>query len=375
MTTTLHQQEEVQRKLAAWIENDPRRLKILAELIVAIPLSRSVQSGDLAGHIIRDIQDTSVAQMLRRFYKNEAITWEEFYWPQAERMLKRLYVSKYELLIDTTDIGTEHRAVVLSLAYHKRSIPLIWTVEKGKKGHTSEEVQVELLRRLAAKFQPTKPVIFLGDSEFDGVTVQQMLMQLKWFYVLRTSRSFYIYSSHTDTGTRLGALVPSADQPAQTREKINFTDKHRFGPVNCYACWESPHKEPLILIYHLPEEWAYSARTTYKTRFWTEPLFGDFKEGGFRLSQSQLEHADRMARLFLAVSSSYIWMLSLGAHLVAQGDISAVDKRHRRTLSIFKIGWRWFKRRIKLSELVPFELRLPEPFELPSLSHTQTCVG
>lgn len=306
---------------------------------------------------------------------NEAITWEEFYWPQVERLLKSLFVSKYELLIDTTDVGTEHRAVVLSLAYHKRSLPLIWTVEKGKKGHTSEAVQVDLLRRLAAKFQPTKSVIFLGDSEFDGVTVQRILKQLGWFYVLRTSPSFYIYSCDTGAGTRLGDLVPTADQSAQTREKINFTDKHRFGPVNCYACWESPHKEPLILIYHLPEQWAYSARTTYKTRFWTEPLFGDFKEGGFRLSQSRLVHDHRMERLFLAVSSSYIWMVSLGARLFAEGDTSSVDRRHRRTLSIFKIGWRWFQRQHKFRRLVPFDLRLPETFELPSLALKQTCVG
>jgi len=375
MTITLHQQEKVQRKLATWISNDPRRLRILAELIVAIPLSRSVQSGDIAGNIIRDIQDKSIAQMLRRFYMNEAITWEEFYWPQAERLLKSLYVSRYELLIDTTDIGTEHRAVVLSLAFHKRSIPLIWTVEKGKKGHTSEKIQVELLRRLAAKFQTTKPVIFLGDSEFDGVTVQRELKQLNWFYILRTSPSLYIYSRDTDTGTRLGDLVPTADQPAQTREKVNFTDKHRFGPVSCYACWESPHKAPLILIYHLPDKWAYLARTIYKTRFWTEPLFGDFKEGGFRLSQSQLKHTVRMERLFLAVSSSYIWMLSLGASLFVQGDVSTVDHSHRRTLSIFKTGWRWFKRQIKLGRLVPFDLQLPESFDLPPLAFSQTCVG
>ena len=372
MTLTLHQQEKVQRKLGSWISSDPRRLRILAELIVAIPLSRSVQSGDLAGNIIRDVQDKSIAQMLRRFYKNKAITWEEFYWPQVERLLKSLYVPAYYLLIDTTDVGEEHRAVVLSLAYHKRSLPLVWVVVKGKKGHTSEAVQVELLRKLATKFKPTKPVIFLGDTEFDGVTVQRELKQLNWFYVLRTSPSLYIYSRDTQVGTRLGDLVPSVDQPAQIRAEVNFTTKHQLGPVNAYACWESPHKEPLILIYHLPNQWGYSARTTYKTRFWTEPLFGDFKEGGFRLSKSQLEHEERMEALLLAVSSSYIWMVALGARLFALGHVSIVDHPNRRNLSIFKAGWRWFKRQIKLGRLVPFDLHLPEPFDLPPLAFSQT---
>lgn len=375
MSLTLHQQEKVERKLGSWISNDPRRLRILAELIVAIPLSRSVQSGDLAGNIIRDVQDRSIAQMLRRFYKNEAITWEEFYWPQVERVLKSLYVPAYYLLIDTTDVGEAHRAVVLSIAYQNRSLPLLWVVEKGKKGHTSEAVQVKLLQKLGTKFKPAKPVIFLGDSEFDGVSVQRELKQLNWFYVLRTSPSLYIYAQNTQVGTRLGALVPSADQPAQTKEDVNFTTKHLFGPIDCYACWESPHKEPLILIYHLPEQWGYSAPTTYKTRFWTEPLFGDFKEAGFRLSKSKLQHQERMEALLLAVSSSYIWMVSLGAQLFARGDLSSVDQTHRRYLSVFKTGWRWFKRQLKLGYLVPFDLRLPEPFDLPPLAFKQTCVA
>ena len=223
MSITLHQQEKVQRKLGGWITNDPRRLRILAELIVAIPLSRSVQSGDLASNVIRDVQDRSIAQMLRRFYMNEAITWEEFYWPQVERVLKSLYVPVYKLLIDTTDVGTEHRAVVLSLAYHNRSIPLVWVVEKGKKGHTSEAVQVELLRKLSTKFKPTKPVIFLGDSEFDGVLVQRELNQLNWFYILRTSPSLHIYQHDAEVGSQLGSLVPSADMPEQAREQVYFT--------------------------------------------------------------------------------------------------------------------------------------------------------
>jgi len=164
MSNTLEQKEQVQQALEKWLATDPRRLAILAELIGAIPLSRSVQSGDLASHIIRDVQDRSIAQMLRRFYMNEAITWEAIYWPLVERIIKSLHVPAYYLLIDTTDVGEEHRAVVLSLAYQNRSLPLIWHTEKGKKGHTNEAVQSALLRKLATKFKPTKPVIFLGTA-------------------------------------------------------------------------------------------------------------------------------------------------------------------------------------------------------------------
>lgn len=197
--------------------------------------------------------------------------------------------------------------------------------------------------------------------------------------MLRTSPSLYIYPSDAQVGTQLGDLVPSVDAPAQSRAQVQFTDKHRFGPLDCFACWESPNTEPLILIYHLPETWGYSARTTYKTRFWTEPLFRDFKEGGFRLSKSCLEHPERMDTLFLALASSYLWMVSLGASLIASGDTSLVDHANHRTLSIFRVpfgrGWRSFKRQLKLGDLFIFTLDLPKYLVLPPLFFKQTCVG
>ena len=129
-------------------------------------------------------------------------------------------------------------------------------------------------------------------------------------YVLRTPPSLYIYPAKHEVGTRLGDLVPTVDAPAQTQTQVYFTTKHLFGPVNCFACWEAPHDQPLILLYHLPEQWGYSARTTYGVRFWTEPLFGDCKEAGFRLSQSQLDDDDRLSRLFLAAGAHWAQPMS-----------------------------------------------------------------
>ena len=193
MSTVLEERERVYEQLCQWIEDDLRRLAILADLMIAIPLSRSVQSPDLAENIIRDVQDQSIAQMLRRFYKNDAITWEKVYLPILKQLLDRLDLEVYYLVADTTSVGQDHRALVLSLAYHKRSLPLIWHIEPGSKGHTSEDLQVELLKRLHAHFQPNKPIVFLGDSEFDGVKVQRQLDLQGWYYDCRTSPSLYVY--------------------------------------------------------------------------------------------------------------------------------------------------------------------------------------
>ena len=365
MSIMLEEREMVHRQLCRWIEDDPRRLAVLADVVIAIPLSRSLQSPDLAENIIRDIQDQSIAQMLRRFYMNDTITWETFYLPVLAQLLDRLDLEVYYVVADTTDIGQDHRVLVLSLAYHKRSLPLIWHVEPGSKGHTSEDLQVELLERLHAHFRPDKPVVFLGDSEFDGVKVQRQLDLQGWYYVCRTSPSLYVYPDGEEDGFPLGDLAPAPGSPERELDSVEFTTKHRYGPISCFACWEEPHEEPLILIYHLPPGW--SARQTYERRFWTEPLFRDCKEGGFRLSTSRLKHADRLSRLFLAVALAYLWMVCLGVQAIHEGVADLVDRSGRRTLSIFKTGWRWFKRQIKLGHPVLIYLTLPSDFDLPAL--------
>ena len=183
MLPILEERQKVHGQLRQWIKDDPRRLAVFADLMIAIPLSRSLQSPDLAENIIRDVQDQSIAQMLRRFYMNEAITWETHYAPLLQPLLEQLDPDAYYLVADTTDVGQDHRALVLSLAYHQRCLPLIWHVEPGSTGHTSEDVQVELIKRLYAHFQPDEPIIFLGDTEFDGVKVQQQLDLQGWYYV------------------------------------------------------------------------------------------------------------------------------------------------------------------------------------------------
>ncbi|HID63717.1 MAG TPA: hypothetical protein EYP49_13415 [Anaerolineae bacterium] len=297
---------------------------------------------------------------------NDAITWEKFYVPILRQLPGRLNLKVYFLVADTTDIGQRHRALVLSLAYHKRSLPLIWHVEPGSKGHTGEDLQVELLKRLHTHLQFDGLVIFLGDSEFDGVKVQRQLDLQGWYYACRTSPSLYVYPDGED-GFPPGDLAPEPGSPEQQLDNVEFTTKHRYGPVSCYACWEEPHQEPLILIYNLPPGWL--PRPTYKRRFWTEPLFGDCKEGGFRLSTSRMKHAERLGRLFLALAIAYVWMVCLGVRAICEGAADLVDRSNRRTLSIFKTGWRWFKRQIKLGHTVLIYLTLSGDFELPALKY------
>ena len=80
-----------------------------------------------------------------------------------------------------------------------------------------------------------------------------------------------------------------------------------------------------------------------------------------------MKHAERLGRLFLAAAIAYIWVVCLGVQAICKGLADWVDCSNRRTLSIFKTGWRWFKRQIKLEHVVLIYLTLSSDFELPAL--------
>ena len=45
-------------------------------------------------------------------------------------------------------------------------------------------------------------------------------------------------------------------------------------------------------------------------------MFGGMKGHGFDFEQSRLRHPDRLNRLMLAVSLVYIWLISVGEHVI-----------------------------------------------------------
>jgi hypothetical protein len=80
------------------------------------------------------------------------------------------------------------------LIYKHRALPINFTVFKGKKGHLPEDAHVELVKKLQPLIpESTRQVIFLGDGEFDGTTLQQTLNNFGWKYVFRTSSNITLY--------------------------------------------------------------------------------------------------------------------------------------------------------------------------------------
>lgn len=117
----------------------------------------------------------SLVERFRRLVKNGQIVPQVKYNPFVGLILATLSQEKLVLMIDSTKIGGACICLMVSVYYKSRALPLAWVVYKGKKGHSSQETQLDLFKTVKALLPPTSPVILVGDGEFDGSEV------VSWF--------------------------------------------------------------------------------------------------------------------------------------------------------------------------------------------------
>jgi hypothetical protein len=190
----------------------------------------------------------------------------------------------------------------------------------------------------------------VGDREFQNVALQATVEhQLGWHYVQRITHDLWLYPRH-------GAACKPHQvtlQPGQqyTRADVRVTHKHA-GPAHFVAYWALGEKEPWYLLSDQP----ISLQTlhVYRRRFWTEPMYRDFKSYGWNLEASRIREPKRLERLLLGIALAYVWLMQLASAVIKRGERRLVDRTAQRTLSYFRIGWNWLLWR--LNQGLPVDL-------------------
>jgi len=146
--------------------------------------------------------------------------------------------------MDGSEAGRKRLALMVSVIYKKRALPLAWVIVQGNKGHFPEETHVQLLERVHRIVPHGTDVIFVGDGEFDGITLQATIDGYGWQYACRTAKNAQLgadgetFSFH-EVGVQPGECL---DQP-----DVTFT-LQAYGPVLAVAWWEAGCEEPLYLV-------------------------------------------------------------------------------------------------------------------------------
>lgn len=338
-----------------WPDERLTRQRNGAWFMVGLLEGRSVQLQRIASKIPGSAKLPSRVRRLGRFLDNAQVRVRLFYEPVARRLLEDMArtTGEMRLIVDGTHVSWHHQLLLISIAYRRRALPLAWTWILDGKGHSSAWKQKALLAYVHRLVPRGVPVLLVGDSEFGAVEVQRQLQAWRWHYVLRHKGDVLVRSSGRAKWQPFRQLVSRAGQRVWWRH-ARLTARFDYR-VNLLAYWEVGAPEPWLLSTNLktPGETV----RAYRRRMWTEELFGDLKGHGFDLENTHLNQFERLSRLTLWVALLYVWLLLMGARVIRRGERHWVDRKDRRDLSLFQIGWRILERFLVNGQLLPFAFK------------------
>ena len=67
--------------------------------------------------------------------------------------------------------------MMMHVIYKGRALPLLWRVRQCPKGHFPEDLHIALVELVSTLIPEGTQVVFLGDGEFDGITLQKTHVQ------------------------------------------------------------------------------------------------------------------------------------------------------------------------------------------------------
>lgn len=310
-----------------------RHMNTLAGMVNGIVRSRKCHLKAMAKKAPDRSKVESRSKRFTRYVQNKQVDAQTYYLPFVEALLIGLArCGPLVLVMDGSEVGRGCLALVISVVYQQRALPLVWMVVKGSKGHFSEEAHLFLLALVQPLIPEGSDVIFLGDGEFDGVGLQANIAANQWEYVCRTACNrilcaegdeFSLQDIHLRPGQRL-------DLP-----DVGFAQAN-YGPVLVVAWWRRQDKEPIYLVTNM--ELAAEACFWYRKRFNIETFFSDQKSRGFHLHQSHLTEPERLTRLLIAACLAYLWIIYLGAIAHRDNWVAIIHRTDRCDLSLFQLG-------------------------------------
>lgn len=352
MLTNLQIYHKALGQLCQWLPQERiTRLRNMAYLIMGLQLSGAIHLSWIVRKWPIPGKIPSLTNRLNRFLNNERVVVRDWYHPLAQQLVNCFVGKEIRLIIDCTKVGFHHRLLMIGIAYKKRTLPLVWSVHKGRKGHVSVEEQLKLFRYVAKLTPRGNKVLVLGDAGFESVRLMRWLRGQGWSFVIRQNGGTLVRWPGQEW-VKLNQIA-IAEGETRTIGWVRVTRLHDVGWFFLVLHWGKGEKEPWFLLSNRPgAPWLIRR---YAGRMWIEEMFGDMKGHGFDLEATHLADKDRISRLVLAVCFTFVWFIALGSWVIKRGHRHLLDHKSRRDKSYFRLGWDWFERCLRLNLPVPLQ--------------------
>ena len=292
------------------------RLRSLAAFITGMIRTKSSHLSSIGKGLLQLITAHSKTKAAKKFVYNRHINYEDYYLPYLKELLELLIPlinsrSGIFLVIDGSQTGKNHAALMLSLVIGKRSLPICWLVKEGGKGHFSTQNHLELINQAYPIFEATlfnqTTITLLGDGEFDSIDLQKFCLSKHWNYVFRTANNTLLYENG-DCFKPKHLAIPDA-QDSLFISNVEFT-KQRFKGINFLLWHDKKYEEPLPLVSNL--DCALDIIQAYDKRYSVECLFKDLKSTSFYLDKTRLRSIEAISNLIMIAAFAFTLIMKLG---------------------------------------------------------------
>lgn len=333
----------------------------LAMLVTGLLRGRDGRLAKIAEKVKYEYKKTSLVSRFERFVKSSWVTVKEFYVPLATEILQALEPGPVVLMIDSTKLGGRCLCLMVSVYYKQRALPIAWLCFKGKKGHSSQARQLELLGQVKELLPPDMPVVLVGDGEFDGSELLQWLTdQAQWQFVCRTKSTNRIqYQGQWLSLTDLVAELGLAPGETAFLSDLTFIESNPVAPLNLFIAWHQEDQQHLFFVTNC--ETLAEAKQWYDKRFTIETCFADLKSRGFNLDLTRIRTPDRLERLILAAAFAYYLVILLGIESIFSGVFRLLVRTDAFYHSLTQLGFKFLDHILNEGDLFPLLDPLPHP--------------
>lgn len=321
-----------------------KRINSLSGLISGMIIKKSSHLSKIGTGLDNDTNSNSQEKHAKRFLESKYTDYKVHYLPYLACFISSISqnsnflanTSDFKIIIDGSQMGTKHVALMVSIVVGNRAIPIFWVVKKGKKGHFPTEMHLDVVRKtiesLRTFVSPDTTFTLLGDGEFDSVDLQRCCRQeLHIGYVLRTACNSVMYENGDEflpKNIKLEANINTLFIPSVDFSKEKFEDVH-------FLYWfdQKIYDEPLFLISTFDN--ALDIIEAYKKRFAIETMFKDLKTRGFNLHKNRLSKIQALNNLIMVAALAFCFMMNFGISNSDNPLKIKIQRMDKNTNSIF----------------------------------------